>query len=384
MLERNRKVADYERCDDRDFHAVLICTYNERAMAEVMPPADLGVRVRTEIARGARGTARVLRILLNWAWRAIRGTLKFVWLLLVALGRAAASAAELVPTLSAQFGRYARLMRLHQPVGIWLLLWPTLWALWIAGEGRPDQRMLIVFVLGTIIARSAGCVVNDLADRRIDAHVRRTSGRPLATGEVVTAEALILFVGLMLIALGLVLTLNRPTLYFALGGAAVTLIYPFAKRFFSAPQLVLGIAFAWGVPMAYVAQLGSVPRLGWLLFLTALIWVVVYDTEYAMVDRDDDARLGVHSTAILFGEMDRLLIGVLQVSLLVGLVLVGRGAELGVWYYGGLAAAAALCIHQQILIRSRERERCFQAFLNNAWLGVAVFVGILLDYFYKS
>jgi 4-hydroxybenzoate polyprenyltransferase len=384
MLERNRKVADYERCNDRGFHELWLCTYNERAMAEVVPPADFGVRARLHIARIARGTARLVRILLDSAERASRTTLEFVSRSLAALGRAARLAAELVPPLGAQFGRYARLMRLHQPVGIWLLLWPTLWALWIAGRGRPDQRMLIVFVLGTIVARSAGCVINDLADRKIDARVRRTAGRPLATGEVVTAEAVLLFIGLMLIALGLVLTLNRPTLYFALGGAAVTLIYPFAKRVFSAPQLVLGIAFAWGVPMAYVAQLGSVPRLGWLLFLTALIWVVVYDTEYAMVDRDDDARLGVQSTAILFGEMDRLLIGVLQVSLLAGFVLVGMGAELGAWYYGGLAAAAALCIHQQILIRNRERERCFRAFLNNAWLGAAVFVGILLDYFYAS
>jgi 4-hydroxybenzoate polyprenyltransferase len=384
MLERNRKVADYERCDDRGFHELGLCTYNERAMAEVVPPADFGVRARLHIARIARGTARLVRILLDSAERATRATLKFVGRLLVALGRATGQAAEMVPTLGAQFGRYARLMRLHQPVGIWLLLWPTLWALWIAGEGRPDERMLIVFVLGTIVARSAGCIINDLVDRKIDAHVRRTSGRPLATGEVVTAEAVILFIGLMLIALGLVLTLSRPTLYFALGGAAVTMIYPFAKRFFSAPQLVLGVAFAWGAPMAYVAQLGSVPRLGWLLFLTALVWVVVYDTEYAMVDREDDARLGVHSTAILFGEMDRLLIGVLQVSLLAGFVLVGRGAELGAWYYGGLAAAAALCIHQQILIKNRERERCFRAFLSNAWLGAAVFVGIMLDYFYAS
>jgi 4-hydroxybenzoate polyprenyltransferase len=348
----------------------------------------------------------MVRILLNWCGRATLATLKLLGRALAGLGRgtvraleflrrllaallralwrALLHAAALVPSIAEQFGRYARLMRLHQPVGIWLLLWPTLWALWIAGEGRPDQRMLIVFVVGTIIARSAGCVVNDLADRKIDARVRRTAGRPLATGEVVAAEAVILFVGLMLIALGLVLTLNRPTLYFALGGAVVTLIYPLAKRFFSAPQLVLGIAFAWGVPMAYVAQLGSVPRLGWLLYLTALIWVVVYDTEYAMVDRDDDAKLGVRSTALLFGEMDRLLIGVLQVSLLAGLVLVGRGYELGAWYYAGLAAAAALSIRQQVLIRDRERERCFRAFLNNAWLGAAVFIGILLDYFYRS
>jgi 4-hydroxybenzoate polyprenyltransferase len=325
-----------------------------------------------------------MRILLDSAGRATRATLELAWGLLAAVGRAVREAATLVPSLGAQFGRYSRLMRLHQPIGIWLLLWPTLWALWIAGQGRPDERMLLVFVLGTIIARSAGCVINDLADRKIDRRVRRTAGRPLAAGEVAAAEAVILFIGLMLIALGLVLTLSRPTLYFALGGAAITLIYPFAKRFFSAPQVLLGIAFAWGVPMAYVAQLGSVPRVGWLLFLVAAIWVVVYDTEYAMVDRDDDARLGVRSTAILFGEMDRLLVGVLQVSLLAGLVLVGRAAELGAWYYGGVATAAVLCIHQQILIKNRERERCFRAFLNNAWLGGAVFVGILLDYLYRS
>jgi 4-hydroxybenzoate polyprenyltransferase len=336
------------------------------------------------MARIARGTARWVRILLDSAGRATRKAIDLVWSLLAALGRAARGAAALVPGLVAQFGRYARLMRLHQPIGIWLLLWPTLWALWVAGDGRPDDRMLMVFVLGTIVARSAGCVINDLADRKIDGRVRRTSGRPLATGEVVAAEAVLLFIGLMLIALGLVLTLNRLTLYLALGGAAVTLIYPFAKRFFAAPQLVLGVAFAWGVPMAYAAQLGSVPRLGWLLYLTALIWVVVYDTEYAMVDRDDDARLGVRSTALLFGAMDRTLIGVLQASFLAGLVLVGQGYELGAWYYGGLTAAAALCVHQQILIGTRERERCFRAFLNNAWLGAAVFVGILLDYFYRS
>jgi 4-hydroxybenzoate polyprenyltransferase len=339
-------------------------------------------------ARAGGAVLRGLCRLLASVGRAASRAFELGGRLFVALGRAAGRAARLtaalIPSLVEQFGRYARLMRLHQPIGIWLLLWPTLWALWIAGEGRPEERMLIVFLLGTIIARSAGCVINDLADRKIDRHVRRTSGRPLATGEVVAAEAVILFIGLMLIALGLVLTLNRPTMYFALGGAVLTAAYPFAKRFFAAPQLVLGIAFAWGVPMAYAAQLASVPRLGWLLFLSALIWVVVYDTEYAMVDRDDDAALGVRSTAILFGEMDRLLIGVLQISLLAGLVLVGRGAELGAWYYGGLGAAAACCLYQQILIKNRVPERCFRAFLNNAWLGAAVFVGILLDYFYRG
>ena len=353
-------------------------------MAEVVPPADLKVRARLALARTARGVARTLRILLDWTARATVWALELLARLVAALGRAARSVAAVVPSLVAQLARYARLMRLHQPIGIWLLLWPTLWALWIAGDGRPDERMLIVFVVGTIITRSAGCVINDLADRKFDRHVRRTSGRPLATGEVDAAEAVILFIGLMLIALGLVLTLNRPTLYLALGAAAIMAIYPFAKRAFAAPQLVLGIAFAWGVPMAYAAQLGSVPRVGWLLFLTALIWVVVYDTEYAMVDRDDDARVGVRSTAILFGEMDRLLIGVLQVSLLGGLALVGARADLGAWYYGSLAAGTASCIYQQVLIRSREPERCLRAFSSNAWLGAAVFVGILLDYFYAD
>jgi 4-hydroxybenzoate polyprenyltransferase len=282
-----------------------------------------------------------------------------------------------------QCERYVRLTRLNRPVGIWLLLWPTLWGLWVAGDGRPDPGVFVVFVLGTILVRSAGCIINDFADRKIDPHVRRTADRPLATGEVAPEEALILFMGLMLIALGLVLTMNRLTLYLAICGAAIAIVYPFMKRVIAAPQFVLGIAFAWGVPMAFAAEQGGVPRIGWLLFLCALIWGVIYDTLYAMVDRDDDLKIGVRSTAILFGEMDRALIGVLQASLLAGLALVGDGAELGRWYYGGLATAAALAVYQQVLIRDREPARCFRAFLNNAWLGGAVFAGILLDYVFR-
>ena len=237
---------------------------------------------------------------------------------------------------------YVRLVRLHQPVGIWLLLWPTLWALWIAGEGRPEQRIFIIFVLGTVILRSAGCIINDYADRKIDPHIKRTRDRPLATGEVKVGEAIILFVGLMLIGLGLVLTMNRLTQGLAVIGALVTIIYPFSKRFISFPQFVLGIAFAWGVPMAFAAQLGAVPRVGWLLFITTIIWGVVYDTEYAMADRDEDLKIGAKSIAILFGDLDRIFVGALQLMFLGGLLLVGQSAGLGSWFLVGVGAAAIM------------------------------------------
>jgi len=282
------------------------------------------------------------------------------------------------------YSRYVRLMRLDKPIGVWLLLWPTLWALWIAAAGHPDQKVFLILVVGTIVVRSAGCAINDLADRKIDPHVARTANRPLATGEVTPAEALLLFGALMLIALGLVLTLNRLTLSFALGGAVVTVLYPFTKRFLSTPQFVLGVAFAWGVPMAFAATLGDVPRLGWLLFLSAVIWVVVYDTQYAMTDRVDDLKVGIRSTAILFGDLDRAFIAGLQLLLLASLVLVGRSAELHAWYYGGLGAAAAFGAYQGYLIKDRDGGQCFRAFLNNAWLGGAVFCGIALDYLFRG
>jgi 4-hydroxybenzoate polyprenyltransferase len=277
---------------------------------------------------------------------------------------------------------YLRLMRLNSPIGIWLLLWPTLWALWIASAGRPSPQVFAVFVLGTIVLRSAGCVINDFADRNYDAHVTRTAHRPIASGEVKPFEALILFFGLMLIALGLVMTMNPLTVQLAVIGAVLTVIYPFMKRLIAAPQLVLGLAFAWGVPMAYAAQTGAVPRTGWLLFLCSLIWVVIYDTEYAMSDRDDDQKLGIQSTAILFGEMDIAIIAGLQVVLLAGLLLLGRSAEFGTWFLVGLAAAAMFALRQLWLIRRRDPVDCLQAFWNNAWFGGAIFVGIALDYIF--
>ena len=311
---------------------------------------------------------------------------------LPAAGRPAAGAGaaparspwELVRTLAGHYWRYGRLMRLHRPIGIWLLLFPTLWAEWIAAAGKPQQKVFLILVTGTIVARSAGCVINDFADRRIDGQVERTADRPLATGEVAPVEALLLFAALMLIALGLVLTLDKLAVLLAIAGAAVTVVYPFTKRFFSAPQFVLGIAFAWGVPMAFAAELGMVPRLGWLVFLAALIWVIVYDTQYAMADRDDDEGIGVRSTAILFGDLDRVVVGALQVLLLVTLHLVGRDAGLGAWYWGGLAAAALFGVYQQYLLRDREPGHCFRAFANNAWFGASVFCGIALDYLFRG
>lgn len=281
------------------------------------------------------------------------------------------------------YSKYARLMRLHRPIGIWLLLWPTLWALWLAGDGRPDPKVLLVFVLGTIIVRSAGCIINDFADRKLDPHVRRTADRPLATGEIAPAEALILFVGLMFVALGLVLTMNELTVWLAVGGALIAVVYPYTKRVLSTPQFVLGIAFGWGVPMAYAAQTGEVPRIGWLLFVAAIIWGIIYDTEYAMADREDDVAVGIRSTAVLFGDMDRAFIAGLQALFFLSLLLVGQSAGLSAWYYGGIGFALLLALYQQYLISHRDADRCFRAFLNNAWLGACVFTGILLDYIYR-
>ncbi len=290
--------------------------------------------------------------------------------------------------IGAELGRqllaYARLMRLDRPIGTWLLLWPTLWALWIAGAGRPDPQILLVFVAGVFIMRSAGCVINDFADRRVDGHVERTRDRPLASGEVAPVEALMLFAALGLIAIALVLTLNELTRWLAVVGAALTIVYPFTKRFFVAPQLLMGAAFGWGVPMAFAAQTGSVPRLAWLMWLTVVIWAVMYDTLYAMADRADDERIGVRSTAILFGRADLFIISLLQITLLMALLLVGQVAELGRWYDGGVAIAAALLLYQRWLIRDRDPGHCFQAFLNNRHVGTAIAVGIFLDYVYRG
>lgn len=282
--------------------------------------------------------------------------------------------------LGERLRRYALLTRQHRPVGWLLLLWPTLWALWLAGEGRPDPVIVAIFVAGVIVMRSAGCAINDLADRRIDGAVERTAGRPLVTGLVSPAEAVAVALVLLGIALVLVLQLNRLTVELACAGVFWALLYPFMKRYTWFPQVFLGFAFGWGIPMAFAALTGEVPRLGWLVFVANMVWVLIYDTLYAMVDRDDDLRIGVKSTAILFESADRVLIGVLQGLLVLALLLVGSQAGRGVPYLLGVLAAAGLSVYQQVLIRERKREQCFRAFMNNNWLGAAVFAGLLADY----
>jgi 4-hydroxybenzoate polyprenyltransferase len=271
-------------------------------------------------------------------------------------------------------------MRLDRPIGTLLLLWPALWALWIAGDGRPDPHVFSVFVAGVVLMRSAGCAINDFADRHIDPHVRRTRDRPLATGRVSPAEALLLAAGLALIALGLVNTLNRLTMLLAFAAATLTVTYPFTKRYTSLPQFYLGAAFGWSVPMAFAAEKNAVPRVAWLLFCAVVLWAAAYDTMYAMVDREDDRKLGVRSTAILFGESDRALIGLIQALMLLALYFAGRDAGLTGWYHAGLVAAASFMLYQQMLMHDRVPERCFRAFLSNNGLGAMVFAGILLDY----
>lgn len=276
--------------------------------------------------------------------------------------------------------QYARLMRVDRPIGTFLLLWPTLWALWIAAEGSPDPDILLIFITGVFLMRSAGCVVNDFADRDMDPHVRRTRDRPLAAGRVSVKEALALFFLLCGLALALVLTLNRLTVYLALVGVMWTVIYPFMKRFVHFPQLFLGFAFSWGVPMAFAAQIGSVPRIAWIIFLANLFWVLVYDTMYAMADRKDDLAVGVKSTAILFGGCDRLIVGICQFITLLLLLRVGWLQRFDLYYYGALLFAAVMFCYQQWLIRNRDEAGCFQAFSNNAWVGAAIFLGLVLNH----
>jgi len=280
--------------------------------------------------------------------------------------------------------QYAYLMRLDRPIGIYLLLWPTLWALWIAGEGSPDLLVVFVFAAGVTLMRSAGCVINDYADRNFDPHVERTKNRPIAAGRVKPKEALALFAMLCLLAFGLVLLMNRLTILLSLVGVVLAATYPFMKRYTHLPQVYLGAAFGWAVPMAFAAQTGAVPREAWLLFVATVLWATAYDTMYGMVDREDDMKIGVKSTAILFGESDRLIIAVIQLLLMGALFLAGQGAELGGYYYFGLMMAGGLVFYQQYLIRNREPGQCFKAFLNNNWFGAVVFAGIVLHYLAES
>jgi 4-hydroxybenzoate polyprenyltransferase len=279
-----------------------------------------------------------------------------------------------------QLRNYAQLMRLDKPIGIWLLLWPTLWALWLAGDGHPDAGIFIVFVLGVITMRSAGCVLNDYVDRHIDPYVERTRTRPIASGAVAPMEALTLFAGLSLIAVGLATMLNRPAQILAVVGALLTIVYPFVKRYISIPQFFLGAAFGWAVPMAFAAQTGEASQLGWLVFATALIWATIYDTFYAMVDREDDLKVGVKSTAILFGDADLFVIGGMQLLMLTGLLFIGQMAELGIWFYLSIGLAAILMAYHQWMARGRGRDGCFRAFLHNHYIGMIVFIGIVLNY----
>ncbi|NKB37384.1 MAG: 4-hydroxybenzoate octaprenyltransferase [Gammaproteobacteria bacterium] len=276
---------------------------------------------------------------------------------------------------------YVELTRFDKPIGWLLLLWPTLWALWIAAEGMPGWHLFLVFVLGTILTRSAGCVMNDYADRDIDRFVERTRSRPLTSGAVTPRQALILALCLLVIASLLVLTTNTLTVYLSFVAIPLAVIYPYMKRYTYLPQFFLGLAFSWGIPMAFAAQTGSVPTLAWLLFIANLLWIVVFDTIYAMVDREYDLQIGMKSTAILFDDADRLIIGILQGMVLLVLVIVGERLELSWVYYLSLFVAGGIFVYQQFLIKDRKAEMCFRAFLNNNWFGATIFSGIALHYF---
>ena len=279
---------------------------------------------------------------------------------------------------------YVQLTRLDKPIGIFLLLWPTLIALWIAAEGWPEPLVLFVFVMGVILMRSAGCAINDYADREIDGKVRRTKQRPLASGKITEKETLLVFSLLGITAFLLVLLMNELTIWMSLGGILLAASYPFMKRYHYLPQVHLGAAFGWSAPMAYAAQANELTAVTWLIFLATILWATAYDTMYAMVDYDDDIKIGVKSTAILFGNQDKLIIAAIQILLILNLILIGHRAELNGFYYLGVAAASLFAIYQQYLIKDRERELCFKAFLNNNWFGMAVFAGVVLDYQFSA
>ena len=287
-------------------------------------------------------------------------------------------------TFTQRLGHYQKLMRLDKPIGILLLLWPTLWGLWLAAEGFPNIVILVIFVLGTVLMRSAGCVVNDYADRKIDPHVTRTKNRPLATGVVSTKEALLLAAGLSLCAFLLILPLNRLTLGLAVVALFLAASYPFTKRFFAMPQAYLGVAFSFGIPMAFAAQTGELPSLVWLLMAANLLWVIAYDTEYAMVDRADDLKIGIKTSAITFGRFDVAGIMLCHTVFLGIMVGIGLMQNLGVAYYAGLVAASGLIAYQYRLIHERDPACCFKAFLHNNWVGAVVFACIALDYLIKT
>ncbi|MCQ4446767.1 4-hydroxybenzoate octaprenyltransferase [Enterobacter cloacae] len=276
---------------------------------------------------------------------------------------------------------YHRLMRTDKPIGTFLLLWPTLWALWLATPGLPPLWILGVFVAGVWLMRAAGCVVNDYADRKFDGHVKRTAGRPLPSGQVTGKEARVLFIVLVLLSFLLVLTLNTMTILLSVAALALAWVYPFMKRYTHLPQVVLGAAFGWSIPMAFAAVSESLPLSCWLMFLANILWAVAYDTQYAMVDRDDDLKIGIKSTAILFGRQDKLIIGILQVAVLALMVAIGRLNALNWEFYWSVLVAGLLFAYQQKLIAKREREACFKAFMNNNYVGLVLFLGLAMSYF---
>ncbi|ELV8555606.1 4-hydroxybenzoate octaprenyltransferase [Vibrio fluvialis] len=282
--------------------------------------------------------------------------------------------------IAAKARAYWQLTRMDRPIGSLLLLWPTIWALILAARGMPDLKVLTVFVIGVFAMRSAGCVINDFADRKVDGHVKRTAQRPLPAGKVTAREAFTLFLVLSLLSFLLVLTMNPLTIKLSFAGLVLAFIYPFMKRYTHLPQFFLGLAFSWSIPMAWAAQAGELPLVAWYLFVINVLWTVAYDTQYAMVDRDDDLLIGVKSTAILFGRFDKLIIGVLQLLTVAMLIALGYSYQLGASYYWGLLAASGLFVYQQHLIRHRERMPCFQAFLNNNYVGMAIAVGLFISF----
>ena len=288
---------------------------------------------------------------------------------------------ELPPEVSVKLRLYGELIRFNRPIGTYLLLWPMFWALAIAGNGSPDGWVLFVFVCGVFLMRSAGCAINDYGDREIDLHVSRTRDRPLTSGKISAREALAVFAALGLLAFLLVLTLNQLTIWLSFGGIVLAASYPFMKRYHYLPQVHMGAAFGWSVPMAYAAQTDSLPKMAWLLYVATVVWAVAYDTIYSMVDRDDDLRIGVKSTAILFGDYERLLIGLFQGLFMLAMLLVGIDLGFSAIYYIGLLLALLLLLFQQFLINDRVPEHCFIAFLNNHWVGAIVFVGIMAHYY---
>ena len=275
---------------------------------------------------------------------------------------------------------FIQLTRMDKPIGIYLLLWPTLWALWIAAKGVPSLSNLLIFVFGVILTRAGGCVINDFADRKVDGHVKRTEQRPLVSGKISSKEALVFFALLMGVSFLLVLCTNATTIWLSFGGLALAASYPFMKRYTYYPQVVLGAAFSWGMPMAFTAETGSLPAAAWLLYIANLLWTVAYDTYYAMTDREDDLKIGVKSTAILFGDADRVINLSLQGLALGCLLLAGTHFDLGGWFHLGLLVAAGCFVWEFWYTRDRDPQRCFKAFLHNHWAGLAIFVGIVLNY----